>query len=54
MLNIFLYKIVDNFLDNIDILINQYDEIRDKIDYNFLSSNRCFSEYEDIILKLAL
>ena len=36
----------DDFEKSLEMIIDQYGNIRDKIDYNFLSSERCFKKYE--------
>ena len=39
------------FKEKLEIMIKNYDNIRSNIDYNFLSSLRCFKEYENAICK---
>ena len=38
-----------DFLDKLNIIINDYDKYRKKIDYNFLSSERCYKSFLSII-----
>jgi glycosyltransferase involved in cell wall biosynthesis len=33
-------------------IIENYDDVRGRIDYKFLSSERCFKEYEDVIKRI--
>ena len=40
---------LDDLTKKLEMLVDQYDIIRNKIDYNFLSSERCFEEYELVI-----
>jgi len=42
---------LSEFKHRLDEIIDQYDKIRNKIDYDYLSSERCFKEYEEIILE---
>ena len=46
------YYDIKTLLDKIDIVKNNYDNYVNKIDYKYLSSNRCCEEYYKIIKKM--
>ena len=46
------YYDIKTLLDKIDIVKNNYDKYINKIDYKYLSSNRCCEEYYKIIKKM--
>ena len=43
---------LSDFKDSLSLIVESFKDIRSKIDYNHLSSERCFKEYEEIILDL--
>ena len=46
------FQNIDDFLIKLKLLVDNYEIYRNKIDYNFLSSNRCSKEYIEIIEKI--
>ena len=43
------FSSLEDFQEKLEFLIDDYSNIRSSIDYDFLSSERCFSEYEKVI-----
>jgi glycosyltransferase involved in cell wall biosynthesis len=43
------FSSIEDFQEKLEFLIDDYSNIRSNIDYDFLSSERCFAEYEKII-----
>jgi len=43
---------IDTFIEKLDLIKNNYDNYVNKIDYEYLSSERCCQQYYDEIIKL--
>ena len=43
---------IGSLVEGLDNIVLKYEEIKSNIDYKYLSSSRCFSEYESIIASL--
>ena len=48
----FEYNDIPSLLKGIEKIKAEYKEYRNKIDYEFLDSKRCYEEYNNIILKM--
>jgi len=46
------FSSTDDFVERLNTLVDEYDRIKDKIDYSFLSFERCLKQYENVILDL--